>query len=303
MEQFMILTARNSKVYFRDRGAIFFSLLSALIVIGLMVFFLGDMNIDGVVELLDTYAHNEHEENQKNAELLVLAWTCAGLLSINAVTVSLAVYSIMIKDRVNGTLNAIFTAPISRLKITLSYIASAWIAAVIMCTLTLGITEAYGILSGMEAYTWAEHMILFAMIMINSFVYAALMYPLAMLAKTEGAWSGFGTVIGTLVGFLGGIYIPIGSLADSISDLMKCTPIIYGTSMFRKVMTKSIMETTFVGAPGEVVEMYREIMGIELTVADYTLKLRDEWLILLACGIIFLVIGMCMLKYQKKTDR
>ncbi|MBQ7925190.1 MAG: ABC transporter permease [Lachnospiraceae bacterium] len=303
MEQFMILTSRNSKVYFRDRGAIFFSLLSALIVIGLMVFFLGDMNIDGVVELLDTYAHNGHEENQKNAELLVLAWTCAGLLSINAVTVSLAVYSIMIKDRVNGTLNAIFTAPISRLKITLSYIASAWIAAVIMCTLTLGITEVYGILSGMEAYTWAEHMILFAMIMINSFVYAALMYPLAMLAKTEGAWSGFGTVIGTLVGFLGGIYIPIGSLADSISGLMKCTPIIYGTSMFRKVMTKSIMETTFVGAPGEVVEMYREIMGIELTVADYTLKLRDEWLILLACGIIFLVIGMCMLKYQKKTDR
>ena len=57
------------------------------------------------------------------------------------------------------------------------------------------------------------------------------------------------------------------------------------------------------GAPGEVVEMYREIMGIELTVANYTLKLRDEWLILLACGIIFLVIGMCMLKYQKKTDR
>ncbi len=303
MEQFLELTARNIKVYIRDKGAVFFSLLSALIVICLMVFFLGDMNIDGIVEILDAFSSGEYEENKKNAELLVLTWTCAGILSINAVTVSLAVYSGMIKDRVNGKLNAIYTAPISRLKIALSYIASAWTASVIVCLLTLIITEGYGIINGIEAYTIMEHIELFTMIMINSFVYAALMYPLSLIAKSEGAWSGFGTVIGTLVGFLGGIYIPIGSLADSISGLMKCTPIIYGTSMFRKVMTKSILDGTFGGLPMEVVDEYREIMGIQLTVADYTLTLRDECLILLACGIIFLVIGMCMLKYEKKTDR
>lgn len=108
---------------------------------------------------------------------------------------------------------------------------------------------------------------------------------------------------GSLIGFLGGIYIPIGSLADSISGLMKCTPVIYGTSMFRKVMTQSVLENTFEGVPMDIVEEYREIMGIRLTIADYTLKLRDEWIILFACGMIFLGIGMCMLKYEKKTDR
>ncbi len=303
MEQFLVLTSRNMKVYLRDKGAVFFSLLSALIVICLMVFFLGDMNINGIVEILDSFSFKEYEENKKNAELLVLSWTCAGILSINAVTVSLAVYSGMIKDRVNGRLNAIYTSPISRLKIALSYITSAWAASVFVCLLTLAITEVYGIVSGMEPYTFTEHLELLAMIMVNSFVYAALMYPLSMMAKSEGAWSGFGTVIGTLVGFLGGIYIPIGSLADSISGLMKCTPVIYGTSMFRKVMTRSVLESTFEGVPMDIVEEYREMMGIRLTVADYSLKLRDEWLILLACGMIFLVIGMCMLKYEKKTDR
>lgn len=303
MEQFLVLTARNVKVYIRDKGAVFFSFLSALIVICLMVFFLGDMNIDGIAELLDAFSYGEKEENIKNAELLVLAWTSAGILSINAVTVSLAVYSGMIKDRVNGRLNAIYTAPINRLKIALSYIASAWTASVLVCVLTLGITEVYGIVSGMAPYTFMEHVQLLGMIMVNSFAYASLMYPLALLAKTEGAWSGFGTVIGTLVGFLGGIYIPIGSLADSISGMMKCTPIIYGTSMFRKVMTKSILDSTFQGVPVDIVDEYREIMGIQLKVADYTLTLRDEWLILLACGIIFLVIGMCLLKYEKKMDR
>lgn len=303
MEQFWVLTTRNIKMYIRDKGSVFFSLLSALIVICLMVFFLGDMNINGIVELLDAFSYGEAEENKKNAELLVLAWTSAGILSINAVSLSLAVYSGMIKDRVNSRLNAIYTAPISRLKIALSYIVSAWMASVLICVLTLVITEVYGVVRGMEPYTFMEHIKLLGMIMVNSFVYAALMYPVALIVKSEGAWSGFFTVVGTLVGFLGGIYIPIGSLAESISWLMKCTPIIYGTSMFREVMTKAILNRTFEGVPLEVVDEYREIMGIQLKVADYSLTVRDEWLILFACSIIFLVIGMCMLKYEKKTDR
>lgn len=303
MEQFLVLTARNIKLYLRDKGSVFFSFLSALIIICLMVFFLGDINLDDIVEILDKFSLGKHEENTKNAELLVLSWTCAGILSINAVTVNLAVFSGMIKDRVSGRLNAIYAAPVSRLKIALSYIAAAWTASVLICLLTLAVTEVYGIVSGMEPYTLMEHMELIAMIMVNSFVYASLMYPLSILAKTEGAWSGFGTVIGTLVGFLGGIYVPIGSLADGIANLMKCTPIIYGTSMFRKIMTHSILEKTFQGVPANIVEKYNEVMGIRLTIADYTLKLRDEWIILLICGTIFLALGMCMLKYEKRTDR
>lgn len=298
-----MLAGRNTKIYIRDRGAVFFSFLSAIIVICLMVFFLGDMNIDSIIDIVEVFSGKEYAENKANAELLILAWTCAGILSINAVTVSLAVYSGMIKDRVNGRLNAIYTAPISRLKISLGYIVTAWVVSIFMCLVTLALTEFYGVMQGMTVYTLEAHIKLVAMIMLNSFVYAALMYPLSMIAKTEGAWSGFGTVVGTLVGFLGGIYIPIGTLSDGIAEVMKCTPIIYGTSMFRAIMTETILGETFQGVPEEIVEEYRNAMGIHLQVADYTLTIRDEWLILLGCGMIFLVIGMCMLKYGKKADR
>lgn len=303
MEQLVMLAGRNTKIYLRDKGAVFFSFLSAIIVICLMVFFLGDMNIDDITRIVGAFSDKGHEEMQEKAELLVLAWTFAGIISINAVTVSLAVYSGMIKDRVNGRLNAIYTAPVSRLKISLGYIVSAWVVSVFMCIVTLALTECYGVTQGMTAYTLAVHIKLVAMIMLNSFVYAALMYPLSMIAKTEGAWSGFGTVIGTLVGFLGGIYIPIGALSDGIAGVMKCTPIIYGTSMFRTVMTETILGEIFQGVPEDIADEYRKAMGIRLTVSDYTLTLRDEWLILLGCGMIFLVIGMCMLKYGKKADR
>lgn len=303
MEQLMMLSGRNAKIYIRDRGAVFFSFLSALVVICLMVFFLGDMNVDDITRIVGAFSEKEYEQIKGEAKLLVLAWTFAGILSINAVTVSLAVYSGMIKDRVNGRLNAIYTAPVSRLKISLGYIVSAWLVSVFMCIVTLALTEFYGVTQGMEAYTLTVHIKLVAMIMLNSFVYAALMYPLSMIAKTEGAWSAFGTVIGTLVGFLGGIYIPIGALSDGIAGVMKCTPIIYGTSMFRTVMTETVLGEIFQGVPEDIVDEYRNAMGIRLTVSGYALTLRDDWLILFGCGMIFFVIGMCMLKYGKRADR
>ena len=39
MKELMALTGRHIKVYLRDRSAVFFSLLSAMIIIGLMAFF------------------------------------------------------------------------------------------------------------------------------------------------------------------------------------------------------------------------------------------------------------------------
>ncbi len=303
MEQFVAITGRNMKVYLRDKGALFFSLLSTFIVIGLMVFFLGDMNIEGILGILEDFPGRDAVEDKKNAELLVLSWTSAGILSINAVTVTLAVFSGMIKDRVSGKLNAIYTAPVSRMIIAAGYIAAAWICSVIICVITLGVTEIYAVMQGMAVYDAMTHVQLIGLIMINSFVFATLMYPVALIAKTEGAWSGLGTVVGTLVGFLGGIYIPIGSLSDSIGGLMKCMPVIYSTAMFRKVMNTEMIEKTFAGTSEELIREYREVMGIDLQIFENTLTVTQEWLILFGCGILFLIIGAGMLKYGKKTDR
>ncbi|GFI04064.1 hypothetical protein IMSAGC005_02908 [Lachnospiraceae bacterium] len=303
MEKFLVLTGRNLKTYFRSRGAVFFSLLSTLIVICLMVFFLGDMNVESILDVLGQFPGRDRQADQKNAELLILSWTCAGIISINAVTVTLAVYSTMIKDRATGKLNSIYTAPISRMVITASYVASAWTASVLVCGLTLVLTEGYGVIKGLEPFSLAVHAQLLGMIMVNSFAYAAIMYFLAMMSKTESAWSGLGTVIGTLVGFLGGIYIPIGSLSEMIGRIMKCTPVIYGTSMFRSVMSGSIIETTFAGLPDEVRAGYCEAMGIDLDLLGRNLNVRDEGILILLFGMVFLVIGTGVLKYGKKADR
>ena len=303
MEQFLIFTDRNLKLYFRDRSAVFFSLLSMIITIALMVFFLGNMNIDVITDLLSQFPNRDYVEDEKNAQLLIYSWTSAGIISMNAVTVTLAVYSTMIKDRMSGKLNSIYTAPVSRTVITVSYIATAWIAAIIVCVFTLIVTEMYGIIQGLEVYSIAQHIHILGIICMNSFVYATFMYLLALIAKSEGAWSGIGTLVGTLVGFLGAIYIPIGSLSDSIQSLLKCIPIIYSTALFRKIMLESILKHTFDGIPKNVTRQYREAMGIDITIFEHSVSGFEIGIVLLLIGIVFVGIDVCILKYSKKVDR
>lgn len=303
MRQLITITSRNLKQYLRDRGAVFFSLLSMLIVIALMVFFLGDMNVESITDALAGLPGRDAAQDEKNATQVVLSWTCAGILSINAVTVTLGCLSCMIKDRTSGKLSSIYTAPVSRTIIGAGYILAAWISSVIICTLTLGLTEVYCISQGMTPYTFSEHVQLIGMIAANSFTYASLMYLIATLVSSEGAWSGLGTVIGTLVGFLGGIYLPIGALSDTIGSLMKCTPVIYGTAMFRKLMCKSALEQTFSGAPAQLVAEYREVMGIDLSVGETLLGISHEVAILLLCGVVFTILSTLILRFGKKHDR
>lgn len=303
MNQLFAITSRNLKQYLRDTGAIFFSLLSMFIVIVLMFFFLGDANVAGITDLLSRFPGRDPQRDKENANLLVLAWTCAGMVSINAVTVTQASLSYMIKDRESGKLNSIYTAPVSRMTVAAGYVLSAWISSVIVCTATLLISEVYCVTQGMEPFSLASHLKLVGMIGANSFTYATLMYLVATLVKSNGAWGGLGTIIGTLVGFLGGIYFPIGQLSDGIAAIMKCTPVIYGTALFRSEMTAIVLADTFQGIPAEVVTEFSRIMGIELMIGDHALTAPQELLILLTCGIVFLIWGAAAVRFSKKADR
>lgn len=303
MEQFLIFTERNLKLYFRDRGAIFFSLLTMIIVIMLMVFFLGDMNVEAIIKLLSVFPGRDPVVDEENAKHLVYIWTCAGVLAINALTVTVSVYSKMIRDRENGILNSFYTAPVSRVIITMSYVVAAWIAAIMVCVITLFVTELYGLTQGVPMYSLTQHLAILGSIVLNSFLYAAFMYCVALLVKSEGAWSGIGTVIGTLVGFLGAIYIPIGSLADSVQNILKCTPVIYSAALFRKVMTEQIIADTFTDVPEEMITGYSDAMGIDLSISEHLVSNMEICGLLLILGIIFVGIAVCILTHSKKSDR
>lgn len=303
MRQFSAICSRNLKIYLRDGGSIFFSFLSMIIVIVLMLVFLGDVTVDAVLNAVEQVPGRDSALDFTDAKNLIFLWTTAGILAINGATVSLAFYSNMIKDRNGNRLNSIMVMPINRGIIVAGYIFSAWVISVLMGVIALGIIEVIGCIKGIALFSFEEHVKIVFITMINSLVYSAVMYFCASIIKTEGAWSGFGIVTGTLVGFLGGIYFPIGSLSETVATVVKCFPVIYGTSLYREAMMDSLETEFFDGCPELVREIFDDKMGITMNVFENSLSAGGKMVILLAVGAIFALLSIAYIKFSKKSDR
>lgn len=303
MRSFTAINKRNLGLYFRDYSAVFFSLLSMLIIIILMVFFLGDINNSDLLDAIKMVPGRGGESDVTTIKNFSFLWTCAGIMTINASTVTHAFYSNMIKDRTGNRLNSLFVMPVKRPVFVLGYVSSAWIAGVIMCVITLIVTEIIGVIKGMDILPVKTHIELILLIMLNIFVYSAVMFLLASIIKSQSAWSGIGIILGTLAGFLGGIYFPLGQMSDGMQKVVKCFPFIYGSSLFRKVLLNPIENTLFEGTPEVIRSEVDRVMGMNLFLGDSRLSGGASVGILIAVGVIFIIFSTMYLTLSKKKDR
>ena len=303
MRNFMAINKRNIGLYFKDFSAVFFSLLSMLIVIFLMVFFLGDVTNSEIMNILKLIPGRGGEEDAKLCENIVFLWTSAGIITINAATVTHSFYSNMIKDRTGNRLNSLMVMPVNRSVFVLGYVFSSWITGVIMSVFTLIVTEIIGVIKGVELLPFETQIKMLLLIMLNSFVFSAIMFLFASMVKSQSAWSGIGIVLGTLAGFLGGIYFPIGEMSPSMQKMIKCFPFIYSTSATRKIMLKSVEDKLFDGTPEMMREELDKIMGMDLFFGKNQLSQSSKVGILMAVGVVFVILSTIYITYSKKKDR
>ncbi|MDE5747153.1 MAG: ABC transporter permease, partial [Acetatifactor sp.] len=141
------------------------------------------------------------------------------------------------------------------------------------------------------------------MIFLNTFVYASLGYLLAMFIHSYSAWGGMLTIVGTLVGFAGGIYLPMSAFSERLQTVLKCLPILQGISMMRRVCLEEITETTFKGMPPQAVEIFQEKMGITLTAGEEIISVGAQFSILMLYGILAIGIAVILNKRRKLKDR
>lgn len=304
MREILYLTKRNSLVYLRDRKAVFFSVLSMLIVLGLMVIFLGSMNSQDLVSLLQQYGgERDAARDKENAEVLIQMWTLAGILVVNSVTVTLTVIGTMVQDEEQSRLASFYVTPVKRGKLVLGYVLAAWLTGAGLSILTLAAGEIYMVSQGWGLLPVAVLAAMCGMIFLNTFVYASLGYLLAMFIHSYSAWGGMLTIVGTLVGFAGGIYLPMSAFSERLQTVLKCLPVLQGISMMRRICLEEITETTFEGMPSQAVEIFQEKMGITLTAGEEIISVGAQFSILMIYGILAIGIAVILNKRRKLRDR
>ncbi len=303
MSEIRAMTKRNLLIYFRDRGTVFFSVLSALITLIVMVVFLGSSSSSGLLEALNQYGSSTAEENAKNASWLVQLWIMGGILGINSVTVSMTAISAMVQDEEQGRLRAFYVTPASRLNLSLGYILAAWCSGMVICLITLAAGEVYFALKGDRMLGMTEISALTGVIALNVFVFSAIGYLIALFVRTGGAWSGLLTVIGTLVGFIGGTYIPVGSMSAWLQNTVKFLPVIHGTALMRRICMQKAAKTVFARMPDEVQKIFFEEMGVILKNGTEEISIAGHILILVAWSAVVVAVSAAFAKKRRLKDR
>ncbi len=209
MNTIVILATRNIKLYLRDRLSVFFSFLSALIIILLYALFLRNNMINNISQ----------SAGAKHASWFVDSWLMAGIIVVNSITVSLGVLELMITDQTKNRLRSFLIAPIKRSTVVTGYLVSAWIIGTAITLLTFILGEIYIVLSGGSLLPIPSMFAVTGLIVLNVFANTSIIFCIVTFLKTEGSFQTFCTIIGTVLGFITGIYMPIGVLSAPISHL------------------------------------------------------------------------------------
>ncbi|MEG0693711.1 MAG: ABC transporter permease, partial [Oscillospiraceae bacterium] len=213
---------RNLKVFFTDKAAVFFSLLAVFIIIGLYALFLGDVWTSGF-------------EGMSGVRYLMDSWIMAGLLAVTSVTTTMGAFGIMVEDK-SKKINKDFTAsPIKSSGIVGGYIISAVIIGIIMSLITTVLAEIYVVVNGGELMDLTTLVKVLGLILLATITNSAMVLFVVSFFKSSNAFATASTIIGTLIGFLTGIYLPIGNLPETVQWVVKCFPVSHAAALFRQV--------------------------------------------------------------------
>jgi len=273
-----MLIKRMLMLFFRDWANVFFSLLAVLIIIGLYVLFLGHSLEQSLRAALG------FDANQIG--LVVASVTLAGMIAVASVTSCLGALGVSIADKQNAAKD-FFTSPVARWKITLGYVLGSAVVGLVMTLIALILCVTYITAKGGALPGAADCGRLLLTVILSVLCGNGMMFFVALLIKSQSAFAALSTVTGTLIGFLMGIYIPVGSLPQGVQWVIKCFPPAHGASMFKQVLADSQMSQLLAGAPPETLVKFRETFGVVFAYGGYVSNFWFSALILAATAVLF----------------
>lgn len=281
------LCKRNLLIFFRDRASVFFSLLAVFIIIGLYALFLGDVVVSNVKDFAGEYAR-----------YLMDSWIMAGTLAVTAITTTLGAFGILVYDNDQRITNDFKASPIKRSQITGGYILSSWIIGMCISLLALLIAELYIVFSGGMWLSLLEAIKLIGVMLLSVFSSTAMMLFLVSFFKSNNAFGTASSIVGTLIGFLTGIYIPIGELPSGVQAVIKFFPPSHAGALYRQIM----MEKPFslFNLPSVVLHEIKLIFGVNFQIGGEIVSSFVSMLILAVSGLIFFVLAI--LRLSRKQD-
>lgn len=288
MRTLINLVRRNLAMFFRNKSEVFFSFLSVIIILGLYVLFLSDLQISGLKQSLG---------DVEGLSALVNSWIMSGLIAVSTVTLSLGSLGRIVADRENRSIDDFLVAPINRNTIFISYIISTFIIAFVISVILFAISEAYIIYSGGQLLSLISILKVFGVISISIISSSLLMLFIISFVKSEQTYSVVSTIVGTLIGFVTGAYIPMGIMPEGLQAFSNILPVSQTASMLRQILMKGPANKVL-NSP-ELLDEYYKLQGVTLYIGEHELTFNFMLLFIAASIILFGIMNVIRFKTMK----
>ena len=254
------LIRRNCKLFFKDKGMFFTSLITPVILLVLYATFLAKV-------YRDSFAAAMPAGFAVDAALIdgtVGGQLVSSLLAVCCVTVAFCSNLLMVQDRISGARRDLTMTPVRRSTLALGYFAASALSTLLICYAALAVCLGYLAVTGW--YLSAADVLLLGLdVLLLSLFGTALSSIVNFNLTTNGQASAVGTIVSAGYGFLCGAYMPISQFSEGLQKLISFLPGTYGTSLLRNHALRGVFgEMEAQGFPAEAVETIRDAVDCNL---------------------------------------
>ena len=297
MKELRALIKRDTKLFFKDKGMFFTSLITPVILLVLYATFLANVYKDSFTGAIP----EAFPVDEGLIDGCVGGQLFSSLLAVCCVTVAFCSNMLMVQDKVNGTRNDLTITPVKSWALAMGYYLSTLITTLIICYVAMGVCFIYIRFTGW--YITASDVL---MIMLDIFLLSlfgtALSSIINLFLSTQGQISAVGTVVSAGYGFICGAYMPISQFSEGLQKVLSFLPGTYGTSLLRNHALRGVFEEMEdVGFPDEVVETIKDSIDCNIYFFDEKVEVGVMYAIL--CVTVVALIGIYVLINGLKKGR
>ena len=272
------LIRRNIRLFFKDKGMFFSSLITPMILLVLYITFLANVYRDSFSSALPQGLPID----VTLVDSVVSGQLVSSLLAVSCVTVAFCSNLLMINDKVSGAIHDLTVSPVRRSTLALGYFISSAASTMIISFAALAAGLLY-------VYTQSRYMNFTDVLYLVLDVFLLTLFGTALSScvnfalTTSGQASAVGTIVSAGYGFLCGAYMPISQFGDGLRRVLMFLPGTYGTSLIRNhSMAGAFRKMEETGFPTQAIDGIKDAVDCRLFFFDSEVTVPTMYLIIAA---------------------
>ena len=295
MKTMITLIKRNVKLFFKDKGMFFTSLITPGILLVLYATFLSNVYRDSFMSGLPA----GFSVSEGLVDGLVAGQLVSSILTVSCVTVAFCSNFLMVQDKANGRIKDFLISPVKSSTLSVSYYVATLISTLIVCLTATVICLGYVALTGWYLSA-TDVLLLFADVIVLVLFGTVLSSLINFFLSTQGQISAVGTIISAGYGFICGAYMPISSFSTGLQNVVKFLPGTYGTSLMRNHALNGVFdEMMSEGMPQMVVDQFKTLLDCNIGFFGTSVSTGAMYGIL--AGSVILLLGLFILANKLKN--